>query len=355
MSQPQLLLSCKSFGNNIFEGLSSFQQKEEFVDLTLAADGHFVKVHQMVLSLASPYLKELIKSAPCPHPILFLNQISYQTLCAILEYIYSGEVIVNKNDIGELIQAAKALHITGLEFMDWTTVQVVGDGESNNSVLGTNDMNVSDETSAFDTVPSHNDNGNEQQWSQALHIIKKSSRHNNKQDTTISTESNISQIDMGNTFDESIDIQGDVGVNKCDNISGVSENPSILYTLSNQGNIQMILNRYIYNIRYVSRKKGPPTRLWRCVDYVKGKCRASVTTKDDIVVQRVAAHTHSFHDNRILKKMASGMVLSAIKEAEEKCRIMKNDRGANDSEDTDEINVETSKSIDQENLDEEWI
>lgn len=42
--------------------------------MTLAADGHFVKVHQMIVSLASPYLKELIKSAqPCSHPVIFLN------------------------------------------------------------------------------------------------------------------------------------------------------------------------------------------------------------------------------------------------------------------------------------------
>lgn len=41
--------------------------------MTLAADGHLVKVHQMLLALASPYLKELICSAPCPHPVIFLN------------------------------------------------------------------------------------------------------------------------------------------------------------------------------------------------------------------------------------------------------------------------------------------
>lgn len=41
--------------------------------MTLASDGRFVKVHQVLLALASPYLKDLIASAPCPHPIIFLN------------------------------------------------------------------------------------------------------------------------------------------------------------------------------------------------------------------------------------------------------------------------------------------
>lgn len=43
------------------------------VDMTLAADGHIVKVHQILMALASPFLKELINSAPCKHPVIFLN------------------------------------------------------------------------------------------------------------------------------------------------------------------------------------------------------------------------------------------------------------------------------------------
>lgn len=48
-------------------------QRGEFVDMTLAAEGHHVKVHQMVMSLVSPFIKDLISSANCPHPVIFLN------------------------------------------------------------------------------------------------------------------------------------------------------------------------------------------------------------------------------------------------------------------------------------------
>lgn len=51
-------------------------QNGEFVDMTLAADGHFVKVHQSVVALSSPYLKSIIMSTPCQHPTIFLN-VSY--------------------------------------------------------------------------------------------------------------------------------------------------------------------------------------------------------------------------------------------------------------------------------------
>lgn len=47
------------------------------MDMTLAADGHLVKAHQVLVALASPYLKDMIVSAPCPHPVIYLNVSTY--------------------------------------------------------------------------------------------------------------------------------------------------------------------------------------------------------------------------------------------------------------------------------------
>lgn len=44
----------------------------------------------------------------------FFQKVSYATLCSILEYIYVGEVLVAKDNIRELLNAAKELHILGL-------------------------------------------------------------------------------------------------------------------------------------------------------------------------------------------------------------------------------------------------
>lgn len=41
--------------------------------MTLAAEGHLVQVHQNIVALASPYLKAMILSAACQHPVIFLN------------------------------------------------------------------------------------------------------------------------------------------------------------------------------------------------------------------------------------------------------------------------------------------
>ena len=66
-------------------------QRGEFVDMTLAADGHHVKVHQMVLALVSPYIKDLISTAQCPHPIIFLNvSLTYFINSKLCEHGWNG-------------------------------------------------------------------------------------------------------------------------------------------------------------------------------------------------------------------------------------------------------------------------
>lgn len=45
------------------------------------------------------------------------QKISYTTLCALLEYIYTGEVLISIDNLNELLEAGKELHVKGLEDM----------------------------------------------------------------------------------------------------------------------------------------------------------------------------------------------------------------------------------------------
>lgn len=55
--------------------------------MTLAADGHFVKVHQVIMALASPYFKDLISSADGRHPVIYLNVSYVHVLVPNLPYL----------------------------------------------------------------------------------------------------------------------------------------------------------------------------------------------------------------------------------------------------------------------------
>lgn len=41
--------------------------------MTLAAEGHLIQVHRNILALASPYIKEVLQTIPCSHPVVFLT------------------------------------------------------------------------------------------------------------------------------------------------------------------------------------------------------------------------------------------------------------------------------------------
>lgn len=307
MAQTKFSVSWDAYQKNICNGLSALQQRGEFVDMTLAADGHHVKVHKMVMSLVSPYIKELISSADCAHPVIFLNQISFKTLCAILEYIYTGEVLVEKENLNSFVLAGKALHIKGLKDM---SVQHTMSVTNPTSQQNTKDMSVKDEKDLIKVAP--------------INVNKDQNMHE------VYINEDISNMDevMDNTYDDSME-QNDYCIdNKIQESTpeSMSQTPTIQYTISNQGNLQMVLNRYMYYLTYTGRTSGH--RRWQCIDNHtrRHKCPASVITKNDLIVQRIAAHNHPFHDQKILKKVQAGSIFSALQQAELQGKMMQKDR-----------------------------
>ncbi|KAJ2942711.1 hypothetical protein O0L34_g11253 [Tuta absoluta] len=325
----QFSLSWESHKSNICSGLSTLQQNGEFVDMTLAADGHHVKVHRMVMSLVSPYLKELLNSAPCQHPVIFLNKISYTTLCAILEYVYTGEVMVGKDSLTELIDAGKELHIRGLEDMK---IEIPSQAQYSQSMQAQNNEGQPLADTGYFSKSRTPD-------------IPKSTRNRNSKSDNMQdiTEIHIPDRgdeggDMPHMEDDHHDNYDDFIMNECaiettSNKSSTKETKSletqIQYTISNQGALQMILNRYMYYLRYTSRKEQHGHRSWKCINYTKKgtSCPATVITRDDVVIKRFGAHNHPFHDKQILKKVRDNAVFSAINEAELKGNAKKVEHG----------------------------
>lgn len=114
MAGEQFSLCWDNFHSNMSSGLSSLYKTEDLVDVTLAAEGRYLKAHKMVLSVCSPYFRELFQVNPCKHPIVFLKDVSYNALSNLLEFMYQGEVKVSQDDLGTFIKTAEALKIKGL-------------------------------------------------------------------------------------------------------------------------------------------------------------------------------------------------------------------------------------------------
>lgn len=114
MASEQFSLCWDNFHKNMSSGMNSLLESEDLVDVTLAVEGKFLKAHKMVLSVCSPYFKDLFKANPCQHPIVFMKDVSYVAISDLLQFMYQGEVQVSQDNLTTFIKTAEALQIKGL-------------------------------------------------------------------------------------------------------------------------------------------------------------------------------------------------------------------------------------------------
>lgn len=114
MEGEQFSLCWNNFHNNLSSGFHSLLQDEDLVDVTLAADGRYIKAHKTVLSVCSPYFKELFRVNPCKHPIVILQDVNYGALNNLLHFMYQGEVSVSQDEISTFMKVAEMLKVKGL-------------------------------------------------------------------------------------------------------------------------------------------------------------------------------------------------------------------------------------------------
>ncbi|XP_023943290.2 uncharacterized protein LOC112049578 [Bicyclus anynana] len=310
MSQSQYSLSWEDHPKNICNGLSYLQQNGEFVDMTLAADGHFVKVHQVIMALSSPFIKDLIASANCPHPVIVLNKISQSTLLSILEYIYTGEVMVAIENIRDLIDAAKELHIKGLQEMNLSVPRTEYQHADHESLsTDTTCLHIEEDDIPYCEIQKQTDKINCHDMEVVatgpinMGVIQNSSDHGGLNELRFSEGRTVA---LQPETDKRSMVLPDMEPKKTNTLQ---------YTVSAQGSLQLILNRFLYYLKYT---KQDHTRQWRCVDYLtRTKCPAVVITKGNMVLQRILAHKHLFHDKKILKKVMANNVFTAFDDAEQ--------------------------------------
>ena len=125
---------CLRWNNHQHNLLSVFEDllnHEAFVDVTLACEGLQLKAHKMVLSACSPYFQSLLYNTPDRHPIVFLRDVRYNEMKALLEFMYRGEVSVDQENLSSLLKVAEGLKIKGLaEVNDQAAAAVAAAAES---------------------------------------------------------------------------------------------------------------------------------------------------------------------------------------------------------------------------------
>ncbi|XP_061497267.1 broad-complex core protein isoform X3 [Anopheles gambiae] len=107
-------LRWNNYQSSITSAFENLRDDEDFVDVTLACDGRSLKAHRVVLSACSTYFRELLKSTPCKHPVIVLQDVAFTDLHALVEFIYHGEVNVHQRSLSSFLKTAEILRVSGL-------------------------------------------------------------------------------------------------------------------------------------------------------------------------------------------------------------------------------------------------
>jgi len=114
METDEFCLKWNNHHSVFISVLNSLLRKEMLVDVTLVAEGQFIEVHRLVLCACSKYFEDLLGSHKKKQSIVFLSNVMYTDLKALVDYMYKGEVNVAQDQLPRFLAAAEILKIKGL-------------------------------------------------------------------------------------------------------------------------------------------------------------------------------------------------------------------------------------------------
>ncbi|XP_069671622.1 protein tramtrack, beta isoform-like isoform X2 [Periplaneta americana] len=114
-SDQQFCLRWHNYQSSLLASLPQLLDGDDLTDVTLSAGGRNLRAHRVVLSACSQYFKELFKVLqPLQHPVIVLPGTNFTDLCALVTFMYSGEVNIYQEQLPGLLNMADAMQIRGL-------------------------------------------------------------------------------------------------------------------------------------------------------------------------------------------------------------------------------------------------
>lgn len=113
--QQQYCLKWNNHPRNIATVFDRLRTEELFVDVSLAtSDRQVIRAHRVLVSAGSGYLAKVLAMNPSDHPTVVLSNIRYKELKLLVDFMYTGEIAVDQQQLPGLLEAAKWLRIKGL-------------------------------------------------------------------------------------------------------------------------------------------------------------------------------------------------------------------------------------------------
>ncbi|XP_026476364.1 protein abrupt-like [Ctenocephalides felis] len=118
----QFCLRWNNHQASLASSLPGLLDSSRFTDVTLSAGGRTVRAHRILLASCSDFFSELFAAlAPSAQPVIVLPGVPYSSLCALMTFVYSGEVTIFEDQLLSILSLADALGIKGLANQQQTT------------------------------------------------------------------------------------------------------------------------------------------------------------------------------------------------------------------------------------------
>ena len=115
-SGRQLCLKWNDFQENVSKSFSGLRNCPDFQDVTLVSDDHQkLSAHRIILSTCSEYFREVLRGNEETKPLLCLENVTFQDLENILDYIYHGETQVEQRYVQRFLKLAQRFKLEGLQ------------------------------------------------------------------------------------------------------------------------------------------------------------------------------------------------------------------------------------------------
>ena len=111
----KLCLQWNDFHENIKSAIENLREDKDFKDVTLVCEnGQQVEAHKVILASSSPFFLRLLARNKHHHPLIYMRGMKFDTLLAVLDFLYRGEANVVQEDLDSFLAIAEELQLRGL-------------------------------------------------------------------------------------------------------------------------------------------------------------------------------------------------------------------------------------------------
>lgn len=114
----------KRSGASIATIFEDMYLNERLVDVTLSCSDGQLQAHKLVLAASSTYFSNLFDNLPNAfhYPVIVIKDMQIEDLRLILEFMYKGQLTIDRDRLAELIKCAENLQIAGLSDIDSSNI-----------------------------------------------------------------------------------------------------------------------------------------------------------------------------------------------------------------------------------------